>query len=65
MSGEVGGGGHLALVVVSLLQTATGTAPWDVGVVAAVLYLPGVGLLGGTLVAAVLALRQAAASAVG
>jgi hypothetical protein len=59
---RVGGGGYLALVVVSLLQTATGTAPWDVGVAAAVLYLLGVGLLGGALVAVVLALRQAAVS---
>jgi hypothetical protein len=51
--------GYLALVVVSLLQTAGGVAPFDVGVVAAVLYLAGVGLLGAALVAALLALRRA------
>ena len=49
--------GYLALVAVSLLQTATGLAPLDVGVVAAVLYLLGVGLLGAAFVAAILALR--------
>jgi hypothetical protein len=38
--------GYVALVVVSLIQTAAGMAPLDVGVVAAVLYLLGVGLLG-------------------
>jgi hypothetical protein len=38
--------GYVALVVVSLIQTATGMAPLEVGVVAAVLYLLGVGLLG-------------------
>jgi hypothetical protein len=49
--------GYVALVVVSVLQTATGVAPYDVGVVAAVLYLLGVVLLGMALVAALLALR--------
>jgi hypothetical protein len=49
--------GYIALVVVSVLQTATGVAPLDVGVVAAVLYLLGVALLGMALVAALLALR--------
>jgi hypothetical protein len=49
--------GYVALVVVSVLQTATGVAPFDVGVVAAVLYLLGVVLLGMALVAALLALR--------
>jgi hypothetical protein len=38
--------GYVALVVVSLIQTATGMAPLEVGVVAAVLCLLGVGLLG-------------------
>jgi hypothetical protein len=33
-------------------------APWDVGVVAAVLYLVGVGLLGTAFAAALLALRN-------
>jgi hypothetical protein len=55
---RVGSGGYLALVVVSLLQTASGLAPWDVGVVAALLYLLGVGLLGVTFLAALLALRN-------
>lgn len=49
--------GYAALVVVSVLQTATGVAPLDVGVIAAVLYLLGVALLGMALVTAVLALR--------
>jgi hypothetical protein len=52
--------GYVALVVVSVLQTATGVAPFDVGVVAAVLYLLGVALLGLALVAALLALRRPA-----
>jgi hypothetical protein len=52
--------GHVALVAVSLLQTATGLAPWDVGALAAVLYLVGVGLLGVPFVAALLALRHPA-----
>jgi hypothetical protein len=52
--------GYVALVVVSVLQTASGVAPFDVGVVAAVLYLPGVVLLGMALVTAVLALRHPA-----
>ena len=52
--------GYAALVAVSLLQTATGVAPWDVGALAAVLYLLGVGLLGVAFVAALLALRHPA-----
>jgi hypothetical protein len=51
-------GGYLALVVVSVLQAAGGVAPFDVGVVAAVLYLLGVVLLGVAFVAALLALRH-------
>jgi hypothetical protein len=50
--------GYLALLVVSVLQTASGVAPFDVGVVAAVLYVAGVGLLGAAVVAALLALRK-------
>ena len=50
--------GYVALVAVSLLQTATGVAPFDVGVVAAVLYLLGAGLLGAAFAAALLALRN-------
>jgi hypothetical protein len=53
-------GGYLALVVVSVLQTAGGVAPFDVGVLAAALYLLGVVLLGMALVAALLALRTPA-----
>jgi hypothetical protein len=52
--------GYIALVAMSVLQTATGVAPLDVGVVAAVLYLLGVALLGMALVAALLALRNPA-----
>jgi hypothetical protein len=52
--------GYVALVAVSLLQTATGLAPWDVDALAAVLYLVGVGLLGVPFVAALLALRHPA-----
>ena len=50
--------GYAALVVVSVLQTATGLAPFDVGVAAAVLYLLGIALLGGAFLAALLALRN-------
>jgi hypothetical protein len=50
--------GYVALVVVSLMQTATGMAPLDVGVVAAVLYLLGVGLLGVAFLTALLAFRK-------
>ena len=50
--------GYVALLAVSLLQVATGVAPFDVGVVAAALYLVGVALLGVAFVAAVLALRN-------
>jgi hypothetical protein len=49
--------GYTALVVVSLLQAATGVTPFDLSVVAAVLYLLGVALLGRAIVAALLALR--------
>jgi hypothetical protein len=52
--------GYVALVVVSVLQTAAGVAPFDVGAAAAVLYLLGVALLGLALVAALLALRRPA-----
>ena len=50
--------GYVALVTVSLLQTAAGLAPLDVGAVAGLLYLLGVGLLGVAFVAALLALRN-------
>jgi hypothetical protein len=50
--------GYVALVVVSVLQAAAGVAPFDVGVVAVVLYLLGVALLGVAFVAALLALRH-------
>jgi hypothetical protein len=50
--------GYLALVAVSILQTAAGSAPLDVGVAAAVLYLLGVVLLGVAFLAALLALRN-------
>jgi hypothetical protein len=52
--------GYVALVVVSVLQTANGVAPFDVGVVAALLYLLGVALLGMALVTSLLALRHPA-----
>jgi hypothetical protein len=55
--------GHAALVAVSLLQTATGVAPSDVDVIAAVLYLLGVGLLGAAFLAALLALRNPGSTA--
>jgi len=51
-------GGYVALLVVSVLQVATGVAPLDVGLVAAALYLLGVALLGTAFVAALLALRN-------
>jgi hypothetical protein len=51
--------GYVALVVVSVLQTAAGVAPFEVGVVAVVLYLLGVALLGVAFVVALLALRHA------
>jgi hypothetical protein len=50
--------GYVALVAVSLLQTAAGQAPSDVGVAAAVLSLLGVALLGVAFGAALLALRN-------
>lgn len=50
--------GYGALVAVSLLQTASGLAPMDVGVAAAVLSLLGVVLLGVASGAALLALRN-------
>jgi hypothetical protein len=50
--------GYVALVVVSLIQTATGMAPLDVGVATGVLYLLGIGLLGIAFVAALIALRN-------
>jgi hypothetical protein len=53
-------GGYLALVVVSVLQAAGGLAPFDVGVLAATLYLLGIVLLGMALVTTLLALRTPA-----
>ncbi|HZD68324.1 MAG TPA: hypothetical protein VFA45_05225, partial [Actinomycetes bacterium] len=50
--------GYVALVMVSVLQTTAGLTPLDVGVVAALLYLLGVGMLGVAFLAAVLALRN-------
>jgi hypothetical protein len=50
--------GYAALVAVSLLQTAAGLAPLDLGVAAAVLSLLGILLLGTAFTAALLALRQ-------
>jgi hypothetical protein len=50
--------GYVALVVVSGLQTAAGLAPVDVGAVAALLYLLGVGLLGVAFLTALLSLRN-------
>jgi hypothetical protein len=55
--------GYGALVAVSLLQTAIGVAPLDIGLVAAVLYLLGVGLLGAAFLAALLALRNPGSTA--
>jgi hypothetical protein len=55
--------GSVALVAVSLLQTAAGQAPSDVGVAAAVLSLLGVALLGVAFGAALLALRNPTSSA--
>jgi len=49
--------GYVALVAVSLLQTAAGLAPLDLGVAAAVLSLLGLLLLGVASLAALLALR--------
>jgi hypothetical protein len=50
--------GYVALVVVSLIQTAAGMAPLDVGVVAVVLSLLGVGLLGVAFLTALLTFRK-------
>ena len=50
--------GYAALVAVSVLQTGAGLAPFDVGVVAVLLYLLGVLLLGAAFLAALLALRK-------
>jgi hypothetical protein len=55
--------GYVALVVVNLLQTAAGLAPFDVGPAAAVLYLLGVVLLGVAFLAAGLALRKPTSTA--
>jgi hypothetical protein len=55
--------GYTALVAVSVLQTAAGVAPFDLGVVAALLYLVAVALLGSALVAALAALRRGAPAA--
>jgi hypothetical protein len=56
--------GYVALVAVSLLQTAAGLAPSDVGAAAAVLYLLGVVLLGVAFLAALLALRNPTSASV-
>jgi hypothetical protein len=50
-------------VVVSVLQTAAGLASLDIGAVAAVLYLLGVGLLGAAFLAALLALGNPGSTA--
>jgi hypothetical protein len=55
--------GYLALVIVSLLQTAAGAAPFDLGVATAGLSLLGLVLLGTAFLAALLALRSPLASA--
>ena len=55
--------GYLALVMVSLLQTAAGVAPFDLGVATAGLPLLGPVLLGTAVLAALLALRRPVASA--
>jgi hypothetical protein len=55
--------GYAALVAVSLAQTVAGVAPYDLGVATVAIYLLGVLLLGTAFVAALLALRHAAASA--
>jgi hypothetical protein len=59
---RVGAGGYLALVAVSLLQTVSGAAPFDLSVVALVLSLLGVALLGGAFLSALLALRNPASA---
>jgi hypothetical protein len=48
--------GYVALVAVTLLQTAAGRAPFEVGAAAGLLYLLGVGLLAAAFVAALRAL---------
>jgi hypothetical protein len=55
---RVAAGGYGLLVVVSLLQTVTGAAPFDLSVAAAVLSLLGVALLGAALAATLMALRN-------
>lgn len=55
---RAGAAGYAALVVVSVLQTASRMAPFDVGLGAAGLYLLGVGLLGAAFGAALLDLRR-------
>ncbi len=57
--------GYLALVAVSLLQTFSGRAPFDVGVATAALYLLGVLLLGTAFLAALLALRNPTTASAG
>jgi hypothetical protein len=54
--------GYGALVVASLLETAAGLAPLDLGTAAAVLFLLGVVLLGSSFLAALLTLRQRTAA---
>jgi hypothetical protein len=55
---RIGSGGYLALVAVSLLQTASGVAPYDLDPTAAALYLLGAILLGAAFLTALLALRK-------
>jgi hypothetical protein len=55
---RAGAAGYAALVVVSVLQTASRMAPFDVGLGAVGLYLLGVGLLGAAFGAALLDLRR-------
>jgi hypothetical protein len=59
---RVAAGGYLALVAVSVQQTATGVAPLDVGAAATVLYLLGIALLGGAFLSTLLALRNPASA---
>jgi hypothetical protein len=57
--------GYVTLVAVSVMQTAAGVAPFDLGVAAAVLYLLGVALLASAFALALLALREPAAAPAG
>jgi hypothetical protein len=59
---RVAASGYGLLVLVSLLQTVTGTAPFDLSMVAAVLSLLGVALLGAAGAATLMALRNPTAT---